>query len=38
MPLQASERVVTDDLARAAGLAQQARSHWIRVYPETAKQ
>jgi hypothetical protein len=36
MPLEASSRVVSDDLARGAGLAQQARSHWIRVYPETA--
>lgn len=36
MPLQASERVVTDDLARGASVAQQARSHWIRVYREAA--
>jgi hypothetical protein len=36
MPLQASARVVTDDLARRAARAE-GRTHWIRVYPETAR-
>jgi hypothetical protein len=35
MPLQASSRVVSDDLARGAGLSQQARTHWIRVYRDS---
>jgi hypothetical protein len=34
MPVQVSNRVVTDDLSRTASRAE-GRSHWIRVYRDS---